>query len=98
MTNQLTRIDFNKNIFKTDSWKFTEYRKYKDTTYRIEFLDSFIKCDISKTKEGVQIVYLDSEYKEDTHKINLIAYATFIIAYRLNKNKGFETVTFEKSM
>lgn len=90
--NELTRDEF---ISWYDNKKnyFTKYKSEKDI-YRIEYNFSFIKCAIQKTKNGVQIIYLDSDYNDILHKKILIAYCTFIIAYRLNKNKMFESVTF----
>lgn len=92
--NELTRNEFIKWYEKRKN-SFNEYesKSFKDV-YRIEYNFSFIKCAIQRTKNGVQIIYLNSDYNDILHKKILIAYCTFIIAYRLNKNKMFESVTF----
>lgn len=90
MTTTLTKIDFEKSIQNNRSY-FTEY-KCKGGIYRIEFLDSFIKCAVQKTDEGVQIIYLDSVYAHPDHMQKLIGYVTFIIAHKINKNKPFREI------
>lgn len=90
MTTTLTKIDFEKSIQRDKSY-FTEY-KAKKNIYRIEFLDSFIKCYVGKTEIGVEIIYLDSVYAHPDHMQKLIGYVTFIIAHKINKNKPFKEI------
>lgn len=90
----LTRPEF-KEWTKYDH--FIEYKEFLRDIFRIELKESFLKVAVQKTDEGVQIVYLDSKYDSIEDKLKLISYATFVIAYRKNKNRGFETVTFEEA-
>lgn len=94
MTKQLTRPDFY-SLIKHEKRLFTEYKKFAQDIYRVEFGNSFLKSAVQKTSEGVMICYLDSYYEKQDDKIKLIGYVTFEIAYRINGNKGFDTVTFE---
>lgn len=76
--------------------RFKEYKSFEDI-YRIEYRESFIKCAIQKTESGVQIIYLDSHYENNLQMKNLISYATFVIAYRVNDNNGFNQVEFNNN-
>lgn len=91
MTKELTRNSFNESTKHCKSL-FEESKYFNKDIYIIEFGNSFLKAAIQKTDEGVQIIYLDSYYDTNADKVKLIGYATFVIAYRINGNKGFETV------
>lgn len=81
-------------------YRFTEYKTQRNlcrieyNLYRIEYSNSFLKCVIQKNETGVHIIYLDSQYESIEHKMKLIQYATFVIAYRENDNRDFETIEF----
>lgn len=74
---------------------FKELKRFDDI-YIVDLDDSFIKCAIQKTNEGVQVIYLDSYYEDNNHQVKLMCYVTFVIAYRINGNKGFEKIEFNK--
>lgn len=95
-TQSLTKTDF-ESLTRNCKSSFTEYRKKLSDIYRVEFLDSYIKCAICATWDGVEIIYLDSHYSEPDHQKKLIGYITFVIAYKLNKNKPFERIEFNNN-
>lgn len=88
-TKQLSRIQFNELIAND---KFHYKKQALNDIYKIEIENSFLKCLICKENYGVQIVYLDSYYETNEHKIKLLMFAGFHIAYKINGNRGFETI------
>lgn len=93
--NKLTKHDFDKS-FKDYEYEFVEYKTDEDI-YRIEYGDSFLKCAIQKTNIGVQIIYLDSFFNFLDEKIKIFCYIQFVIAYKLNDNRGFKTIEFNNN-
>lgn len=89
VTKQLTRQQFN-DIVSND--KIDYYETTQRDVYRIKLENSFLKCLIQKTEHGVQIVWLDSSYEKIEHRIKLLMFAGFHIAYKINNNRGFETI------
>lgn len=89
VTKQLTRQQFNE-LISDDCITYSEINL--NDIYRIKLGNSSLKCIIQKTEHGVQIVYLNSYYEQIEHRIKLLMFAGFVIAYRINGNRGFETI------
>lgn len=89
----LTKSDFDKQF---KDWEFVEWKTQKDI-YKIEFLNSFIKCAIQKTNDGVHVIYLDSHWETIEEKIKIFCYIQFVIAYKLNNNRGFREIVFNNN-
>lgn len=93
-TKQLTRIQFDE-LIKHDSFHY-ERQALRDV-YKIEHEQSFLRCGIQKTDDGVQIIFLEADYKQPEHKIKLLAFAGFVIARKINDNKNFSEITFNNN-